>query len=175
MNKDNAEKTVHVIQGEYAIGCEDNVVQTTVLGSCVAACFHDPIAKVGGINHFLLPDNGVNDSNSIIYGAQAMELLINGLLKHGARKDRLQAKLFGGAQVLNGLTKIGEKNAAFALRFLNDEGIACISHSLGGTNARRVRYWPTTGRASQKLIGSADTVEAPVAAPKPPKANIELF
>lgn len=167
-------KIVHVVQGDFATSDDPSVVMTTVLGSCVAACIWDPVAQVGGLNHFLLPDRTKEAGNPIVYGAQAMELLINDLLKKGAKKNRLSAKLFGGGNVLEGLSNIGEKNAEFALSFLADEGIECVSSSLLGTQARRVRFYPTTGRASQKLIGQA-VVEKPVPVVQSPKPDVELF
>lgn len=169
-----SEKFVHVVQGDFATSNDSNVVLTTVLGSCVAACIWDPIAQVGGLNHFLLPDRTKEAGNPIVYGAQAMELLINDLLKKGAVKRRLRAKLFGGGNVLEGLSNIGEKNAEFALSFLQNEGIDCVSSSLLGSQARRVRFYPTTGRASQKLIGQA-VIEKPAPAVSEPKPDVELF
>lgn len=169
-----SEKFVHVVQGDFSTSNDPNVVLTTVLGSCVAACIWDPIAQVGGLNHFLLPDRTKDAGNPIVYGAQAMELLINDLLKKGAIKRRLRAKLFGGGNVLEGLSNIGEKNAEFALNFLQNEGIDCVSSSLLGSQARRVRFYPTTGRASQKLIGQA-VIEKPAPVVNEPKPDVELF
>jgi chemotaxis protein CheD len=145
------ERTTHVVQGHYVVSGDAGDVLSTVLGSCVAACMHDPVARVGGMNHFLVPGGeGVDDS--VKYGINAMELLINGLLQRGALRSRLEAKLFGGARVVRGLSDIGEKNAAFAAQFLRSEGIRMAGHSLGGQKARRVRYWPASGRALQLLI-----------------------
>ena len=165
---------VHVVQGDYAIADRDGIVMTAVLGSCVAACLRDPLAEVGGMNHFLLPETGLHASTGVLYGAQAMELLINALMKHGARKDRLEAKLFGGARMIAGLSDIGRSNGEFARRFLRDEGIPCVAESLGGIRARRIRYWPLTGRARQILLDSAGTVAERL--PVPQVANdLELF
>ena len=88
------------------------MVLTTLLGSCVAACIRDPMAGVGGMNHFLLPGGtlGGNDRAVQRHGVHAMELLVNDLLKHGARRDRLEAKLFGGARMIDGLTDVGRQN-----------------------------------------------------------------
>lgn len=168
------QKIIHVVQGDFATSDDPNVVMTTVLGSCVAACIWDPIAQVGGVNHFLLPDHASGTGNPIVYGAQAMELLINDLLKKGALKRRLRAKLFGGGNMMEGLSNIGEKNAEFAQNFLANEGIECVSSSLLGAQARRVRFHPTTGRASQKLIGQA-VVEKTAPVVRAPEVNVELF
>lgn len=150
------EKLQHVIQGEFAVTDDPNIVLTAILGSCVACCFHDPVTRVGGMNHFLLPGDVSSGDDSLRYGVNSMELLINGLLRRGARRDRLEAKLFGGARVLAGLSDVGSQNAAFARRFLKEEGIACIGESLGGNQARRVRFSPTTGAARQLLLDKVD-------------------
>jgi chemotaxis protein CheD len=166
-----------VIQGSYLIGDRPDVVLVTILGSCVATCLHDPIAGIGGLNHFLLPEGRGSDQASLKYGLNLMELLINALLKHGARRDRLEAKLFGGAQITRGLTNVGAANGAFARKFLIEEGIRCVSESLGGFQARKVRFWPASGRAQQMLLdGDVSTVNTPVPAPAPkPSEDITFF
>lgn len=146
-------KRVHVVQGEHHISDEPDVILTTILGSCVAVCMRDTKIGVGGMNHFLLPTgraDGVDEGRR--YGAYAMELLINDLLRAGARRDRLEAKLFGGARMFGGLSDVGASNAAFAEKFLRDEAIPLVGASLGGLAARRVQYWPTTGRAQQRVV-----------------------
>ena len=111
----SSERLIHIHQGECRISEDPRVVLTTMLGSCIAACLRDPIAGVGGMNHFLLPDAEETDrSASLRYGANAMELLVNGLLSIGAKRERLEAKLFGGGHMTDGLGDIGEKNAKFA-------------------------------------------------------------
>lgn len=132
-------RATHVIQGEFRVTNDPGIVLTTILGSCVATCLCDPVARIGGMNHFLLPEGEVKQEVGFRYGLLAMELLINGLLKQGAQKNRLEAKLFGGAMMNGGLGRIGEANAIFARKFLADEGIPCRAESLGGTLARRVR------------------------------------
>jgi chemotaxis protein CheD len=134
------------------------------------------------MNHFLLPDQqGSRDSpGSVRYGAYAMEILINGLLGSGARRDRLEAKLFGGARMIAGLTDIGQQNAEFAERFLKQEGIPVIGGSLRGNHARRIQFWPKSGRVRQMAIANADTevfaIERTVN-PKAPASSgaLELF
>ncbi len=153
-------KSINVVQGEYAVSTDPEDVLTTVLGSCVAACLYDPVAKVGGMNHFLLPGSQVGTSENMSYGLNAMELLINSMLKEGGRRGRFRAKLFGGARMHEGLTDIGTKNAVFAREFLELEGIHCESESLGGTSARRVRFWPVLGRAQLKIVGTAAEVKS---------------
>lgn len=102
-----------------------------------------------------------------------MELLINDLIKHGGQRHRLQAKVFGGARMIAGLSDIGAMNASFVLEFLRNEGIDCTGQSLGGTRARRVEFWPETGRARQKLLGEAQALEL-ISVP-PPESGVELF
>ncbi|MEP6342584.1 MAG: chemotaxis protein CheD [Maricaulaceae bacterium] len=152
-------KSINVIQGDYAVSIERNVTLTTVLGSCVAACLYDPRAEVGGMNHFLLPGQHSNSTENMSYGLNAMELLINEMLKLGAVRKRFQAKLFGGANMGQGFSEIGSKNIAFAQEFLELEGIPCISKSLGGVSARRVKFWPATGQAKLKVIDCKDTIQ----------------
>jgi chemotaxis protein CheD len=167
---------IHVIQGEQAVSDVVSTTMQTVLGSCVAACLHDPVRAVGGMNHFLLPDDGTG--TDIRYASAAMEQLVNALLKAGADRRRLQAKLFGGARIMPNLPDIGRRNAESAMSFLQNEGIPCISHSLGGSQARRVRFWPATGRAQQLLIDRQEAVQnKEIATEKPQRqsGSIELF
>lgn len=153
-------RTLHIGQGEHQVSSEAGVAITTVLGSCIAACIRDPVAGVGGMNHFLLPegDAAADSDAGRRYGVNAMERLINSLLVAGARRERLEAKLFGGASMFDRLRNIGADNAAFAHRFLSAEGIAVVGGDTGGDKARRIRYWPTTGQAQQKLLSDNEPV-----------------
>lgn len=171
------ERLMHVVQGEFYVASAPGIVLTTILGSCVATCIWDPVAAVGGMNHFLLPGDE-NSGEEVKYGVNAMELLINGLLQAGAARTRFQAKLFGGARVLAGLGDIGAKNAEFAETFLRTERIACVGQSLGGTRARRVRFWPQSGRAGQMLLESThlEVLHSEKARPQASAAgSVELF
>ena len=174
-------RRVHIVQGEYDVSRDPSVILTTLLGSCVAACIHDPVAGVGGLNHFLLPEcEGGGGSEHMRYGVHSMELLINGLLKLGARRERLHVWLFGGARLFDRLTDIGSKNADFAEAFIRREELIPMGGSLRGTKARRVQFWPVAGRARQLLLSPA---EAPIPVPCPvpvrPSADagqdVELF
>ena len=172
---------VHIIQGEFFVTDDPELIVTTILGSCVAACIRDPLAGVGGINHFLLPGD-VNRSRSAEaerMGVHLMELLVNGLLKSGARRERLEAKLFGGARTVNTQSDIGRHNAEFAERFLRDEGIAHVGGSTGGLHGRRIQYWPVSGRARQIMLAGPNPVERPVVVPARPvdtnAGELELF
>jgi chemotaxis protein CheD len=155
------EHRIHIVQGQQHVDSDPHVVLTTILGSCVAACLWDAQGGIGGMNHFLLPgDRRPSGGQAVIQrqGVHLMELLVNALLRHGAQRHRLQAKLFGGARMIRGLTDIGDMNAAFAERFLRDEGIAIVGGSLRGDFGRRIQFWPTTGRARQTLIGQKSAI-----------------
>lgn len=169
------EKLINVIQGDFVISEDPEAVLTTVLGSCVAVCLFDPTRKIGGLNHFLLPGREGLEGANVRYGAYAMELLINGLLKGGACKARLRAKFFGGASMIGNMRDIGASNAAFARKFLADEDIPCIAESVGGNSARRIRFWPTTGRVRQLLVTEAvESVTPRKPLPPRPKPDEEI-
>lgn len=146
---------IHIVQGEQHVTGDPDVVLTTILGSCVAACIRDPVAGVGGMNHFLLPGDRAQGSDRAAQrcGVHAMELLVNALFSMGARRERLEAKLFGGGRLIEGLTDIGGQNAEFALGFLAAEGIRHVGGSLLGEHGRKVQFWPVSGRARQSLLG----------------------
>jgi chemotaxis protein CheD len=173
--------THQVVQGEFRTSRNPDEFLSTVLGSCVAACLWDPEAGIGGMNHFLLAQSQPGSAaGDIRYGVHAMEMLINALLRAGASRNRLQAKLFGGAKIATNLRDIGASNAAFARQFLRDEGIACVAESLGGTQARRVIFQPVTGKARQLLIPATQIEETLPPPPAPraesrPAARVELF
>jgi len=167
-------KPVHVGQGEYAIEDSEDARIMAVLGSCVAACLWDPERKIGGMNHILLPGSADASLATSSHAVNAMELLINGLLREGADKQRLQAKLFGGASMMTGLGDIGRRNAEVTMEFLKRESIPCVSSSLGGTSGRKVQFWPASGRARQVLIGAASEIKEPVAPPPAVTVGSEL-
>ena len=150
---------IHITQGEFAVANNAKKVITTILGSCVSCCLWDPVARVGGMNHMLLTVTSDENGKCNLAGINAMELLINDILKLGGRRDRLRAKAFGGARMVDGLSDIGQLNADFTLDFLEREGIACDSNSLGGSTARHIMFWPTSGRAMQKIRHQDDLAE----------------
>lgn len=177
-------RRVNIIQGEFKVVSDPDVVLTTILGSCVAACMRDPVAGVGGMNHFLLPGSAsamAGGGDATRYGVHLMELLINDLLKRGARRDRLEAKIFGGAKTIATFSNVGEQNAQFAMQFLRDEAIPVVGSSTGGEYGRKLEYWPVSGRARQYPLTGAETRKtvamehrpAPVA--KPVETSIEFF
>jgi chemotaxis protein CheD len=145
---------VKVLPGEHYV-TGDNLMIVTVLGSCIAACLWDPQARVGGMNHFMLPEGG--DDSSGRYGSYAMELLINEMIKLGARRDSLQAKVFGGGQVMQSFTtlNVGERNTDFVLDYLKTERIAVVSKDVLDIHPRKICYFPATGKAMVKRLAHA--------------------
>lgn len=143
---------VKVLPGEYYVSNEDLVVMT-VLGSCIAACIWDGKARTGGMNHFMLPD-GDGGEGSGRYGSYAMELLINEMFKLGARRETMQAKIFGGAQVMAGFTtmNVGERNTQFVLDYLSTERIPVVSQDVLDIHPRKVCFFPVTGKALVKRL-----------------------
>ena len=172
-----AERRINIVQGEFTVSDDSQAVLTTLLGSCVAACIRDPVARVGGMNHFLLPGGEVgSQKESERLGVHLMELLLNGLMRQGAHRDRLEAKVFGGARMMSGLSDIGAKNAEFAKRFLAYEGVKIISGDTGGQQGRRIQFWPVSGRALQSYISQVvDTPPPRVAAPRASVGDVDLF
>lgn len=155
---------VKILPGEFYASAQDEVI-TTVLGSCVSACIHDPEAGVGGMNHFMLPEPSTNGSRwvdtaagrSARYGSDAMEQLVNAVLKAGGVRERLRVKIFGGGCVLARMTDIGRRNIEFVRRYLNAEGLQLAAEDVGGVHPRQVRYYPHTGRTQiRRLRNSAE-------------------
>ena len=172
---------IKLLPAEWRV-TSDEVALATVLGSCVAACIDDASAKVGGMNHFMLPDAAPGDG-SARYGAHAMELLINGLLKHGAVRQRLQAKVFGGGNVLPGMTldPIGTRNGNFVLDYLSAERIPILAQDLFGNQPRKVCFFARSGRTLVKRLPAAGEIARverayrSQLAQKPVAGSVELF
>ena len=124
---------------------------STLLGSCVAVCLYDPLFKLGGMNHFLLPSKraGAGDDDDVVLaGDFAMEVLVNAMLARGARKDRLVAKAFGGGNIVSSIRMaIGDRNVEFATEWLAREGIPLTASDFGGPWSRKVVCVPNTGEA----------------------------
>jgi chemotaxis protein CheD len=144
-----------ILPGEYYFTGRDMLI-VTVLGSCVSACIRDRLTGLGGMNHFMLPDGGDSGpvSASMRYGGYAMEVLINDLLKAGARREHLEAKVFGGGAVLRGFTamNVGERNAAFVTQFLKTERIPVLAEDLNDIYPRKVYFFPRTGKVLVKKL-----------------------
>ncbi|MEE4289099.1 MAG: chemotaxis protein CheD [Erythrobacter sp.] len=168
-----------VVQGEARASADPRVEMTTVLGSCVATCLFDPLARVGGMNHFLLGEPPAHVSQQAFdsdYGLFLMELLINEMLALGASKGRLRARLYGGANLNPDLRPIGTANAVFARQFLEREGILKVFEDLEGNQARRIQFRPAGGQVRAQLV-PADTAptEKPLGRPQSAFGTVELF
>jgi chemotaxis protein CheD len=150
---------VKVLPGEFFVSDDDVIVMTT-LGSCIAACLWDRDKHVGGMNHFLLPEGSAGSgSDSGRYGSFAMDLLIGELVKRGATRATMEAKVFGGGAVVSGMNSIniGERNTKFVLDYLRTERIAVVSKDVMDIYPRKVCFWPATGKAMVKRLASANT------------------
>jgi len=177
---------VKIFSGDSYVSTKPNEMLVTILGSCVAACIRDPIAGVGGMNHFLLPGNETTVpelSAANRYGVFAMESLINGILKAGGRKDRLEVKVFGGGNVINNSIRIGSKNAAFIRDFLKAEGLKIVSEDLEGDLPRRIHYYPDTGKVMMRKLKRKEDMRVveeekkytQTLTTKPVEGDIDLF
>jgi len=179
--------TLKVMLGQHQISARPDEMLVTTLGSCVAACIRDPVASVGGMNHFLLPEvpGGISDEASVAarYGSVAMERLINDILCHGGRRDRLEVKVFGGAKVIDTSLDIGNQNSTFVLDYIRREGLVLLGQDLGGTLARRIHYFPVTGRVLRRVLrpeALSETVSQEMnfrssLVRKPIEGDVELF
>ena len=157
--KNNA---VKVLPGEFFVHADDILVMTT-LGSCIAACLWDRERRVGGLNHFMLPEAG-GAADSGRYGAFAMELLVNELIKLGASRATMEAKVFGGGAVIGGMNSlnVGERNTRFVLEYLKTERIAVVSKDVLDVYPRKVCFLPASGKAMVKRLATtnSDTLAA---------------
>ncbi|MBS1169889.1 MAG: cheD [Burkholderiaceae bacterium] len=176
-----------ILPGEFYY-TPKNMVIVTVLGSCVSACIRDRVTGIGGMNHFMLPSDGSEGglmSASMRYGTYAMEILINELLKAGAKRENLEAKVFGGGHVLQGFIAInvGERNAQFVKDYLKTEGIRIVAEDLEDVYPRKVYYFPRTGKVLVKklkqlhnnTIANREQDYANRLSSKPVSGEIELF
>ncbi len=148
---------VKILPGEYFVFDEDMLIMTT-LGSCIAVCLWDRHAKVGGMNHFMLPENAGGAADCGRYGSYAMELLINEMLKMGATRTTMEAKVFGGGAVLQGMTSlnVGERNTTFVLDYLKTERIPVVSKDVLDIYPRKVCFLPHSGKAMVKRLAASN-------------------
>jgi chemotaxis protein CheD len=157
----SASWTIKVLPGRFYITTRADEVIATVLGSCVAACIRDVETGIGGMNHFMLASDQAGrwgeDLKSPRYGNFAMERLINELIKAGCPRQRMEVKVFGGANVMETRNLIGTQNAEFVLRYLADEGLRCAAQDLGGPYPRRIQFFPSTGRVVRRLLTGGDS------------------
>jgi chemotaxis protein CheD len=140
---------IQVLGGESFATAETHILFKTVLGPCVSTCIFDPVLKIGGMNHFLLPVGGNRHSSGRDrFGDVAMRTLLKDMISLGGNPWRMQARLFGGkSSILHG-TDVGAENSKFARRFLIENGIRLVESDLGGDIARWVTFNPTTGEAT---------------------------
>ena len=183
--KDYERLALNINPGNWTVETERPI--STLLGSCVAVCLYDPLFKLGGMNHFLLPSKRASagdDHDVVLAGDYAMEVLVNAMLARGARKERLVAKAFGGGNIVSSIRMaIGDRNAEFAAEWLAREGIPLLASDFGGPWSRKVVCVPKTGdafcRRSPVNQAVAEVVEAEAAYEQSllkPKANrVELF
>jgi chemotaxis protein CheD len=175
-----ARQRVTVMQGQALVSQDPRVELSTVLGSCVALCLFDPEAQLGGMNHFLLAEPPANAAATgkvdEYYGTYLMELLVNQMLDKGARKARLKAHLYGGANVNRTMMRIGSANAEFARDFVQREGIELVRSMLGGSVARRVDFRPALGQVRCRSVEDrfAPPVQ-PITRPAKASGDVELF
>jgi len=167
-----------VAQGDSIASGDRDILFTTVLGSCVAVCLHDGRAGVGGMNHFLLAEPApiANEDARLLnrYGVHSMELLINEMLKQGAMRGHLKARIYGGATMRQGLGEIGNNNIQFARRFLANENIAILGEDVGGISARRIEFRPAAGLSRCKTVSSQPLEQIAKISP-PVSGDVELF
>ena len=145
---------VKILPGEYFVHNEDLLIMTT-LGSCIAACLWDRNTGIGGMNHFMLPE-GAGESGR--YGSYAMELLINEMMKRGASRMSMEAKVFGGGQVVTGMSSmnVGERNTNFVIDYLKTERIPIMSKDVLDVYPRKVCFLPKSGKAMVKRLATAN-------------------
>jgi chemotaxis protein CheD len=150
-----AYRRLHVHPGECQISAEPDIVISTLLGSCIAACLFDATSGVGGLNHFLLPEG----STTMLYGTYAMESLVNGLLGRGCRRKALHAKAFGGASMGRGSSalEVSRRNIAFVRIYLQNETLPLIAEDVGGTQARRIWMHAASGRVWVERLPALDS------------------
>lgn len=147
---------VKILPGQYHAAREGAI--TTVLGSCVSTCLWDPVERIGGMNHFMLPGDTASPGSpwaaSARFGVYAMEVLINQMTRMGADRRRLVAKVFGGAQLLSGFDRldVGAKNSEFVLEFLRVEGIRVLAQDLLDVCPRKVHFFVDSGKVQVKRL-----------------------
>ncbi len=151
-----------ILPGEFYVVKGAELI-STVLGSCVSACIFDPQVRIGGMNHFMLPENSKNEKSNWTgletslatrYGNFAMEHLVNMILSNGGNRQNLQVKIFGGGQILSSMTDIGLQNIKFVEQYIQSESMNLVSKDIGDVFPRKVYFNPSTGRAWVKKLRS---------------------
>ena len=164
-DRDHDTFAVKIRPGEYYVS-QHNEMIVTVLGSCVSACIRDSVLGIGGMNHFMLPASGNDDTKdwgsgslgaATRYGHYAMEQLINDILKHGGSREHLEVKIFGGGRIMAQMTDIGRHNIAFVRAYIEAEGLRLVAEDVGNTYPRKILYFPANGRVRRKRLPSLHT------------------
>lgn len=173
-----------VLPGDYYVTRHDEII-ATVLGSCVSTCVRDEVAGIGGLNHFMLPSQGneIRADEALRYGCYAVERLINELIKHGALRERLEVKIFGGGKVIAGMGDIGRKNIDFVHDYFATEALPIDAEDVGGVWARRVRYFPASGKVMIQRLQTQEASEVVRTEGElrrrisvaPPRGEVDLF
>jgi chemotaxis protein CheD len=183
--------TAKILPGEYYVTRSDEAI-TTVLGSCISACIRDPVEGIGGMNHFMLPQESASGGSSWLeagvglatrYGSYAMESLVNDLLKLGAVRERLEIKIFGGGRILASMTDVGQRNINFIRGFIRIEGYAIAAEDLGGSQPRKIVYFPAQGRVrvrrlraiENRSIADREQIYLDALGRQPDGGEVELF
>lgn len=174
---------INVIQGDFHVSDDKTLTLSTVLGSCIAICLFDPAIAAGGMNHFLLAEPGISGEvdplKQHLYGAFAMEQLINEMLKRGASRSTMKAHIYGGSNIHRSMAHIGTANANFAREFLKQDKIPISHEDTGGSAARRLDLKPATGQIRCKHIPTEDVprIALPTLRPaeRAPMGDVELF
>ncbi len=179
--------TIKILPGEFYVTRANERIET-VLGSCISACVRDPIAGVGGMNHFMLPvdknsKNPTELSSANRYGNYAMENLVNAILSSGGKRERLEFKLFGGGRIMSSMTNIGWYNIGFAFDYVYTEGFTVVSQDIGDIYPRKVLYYPLSGRVRVRRLNAmhnqslADQESSYInkIESKPVEGDVELF
>jgi len=148
-------QNTHFLYPATLFASNTHYVVNTILGSCVAVCLWDPITKIGGINHFMLPLWNGQGLASPKFGNIAIEKLLDKMNSFGCKKNNLIAKVFGGAEVIEiNYTQfhIGERNIKLALEMLEELKIPITGSSVGGNLGRKIIFETSTGDVRQKYI-----------------------
>jgi chemotaxis protein CheD len=178
---------IWIFAGDFYVTSRSDVFLTSVLGSCIAVCMRDPVVGCGGMNHFLLPEGEPLDERfpglALRYGSYSIERLINAIVSRGGRRDRLEIKAFGGANVLHQSNAVGSRNVEFIEGYFAREGLQVAASDLRGNFARKLRYYPASGRAQIAEVRDSDATAAFLAERKavnrlhdqPIAGDIEVF
>lgn len=155
---------IWIFQGDFYVSSRPDLFLTTVLGSCIAVCIRDPIAGCGGMNHFLLPDAENREEHfpslALRYGSYSIERLVNAILSRGGKRERLEIKVFGGANVMTRMSDVGSRNVDFIEQYFAKERLTITAADLRGKFPRKLRYFPISGRAQVCTLRDTEADEA---------------